>query len=180
MTQVLAAAPTLDGAPHVPYAMPAGTLRLQRRNTLALAGIALLAGATLYLGRIPTLAEHWTAAVPLTSVLRTIARPLLQHVPNWFLGSAPDGLWALALALTLGAVTRRRYFALAQAAGVSLALGYEAAQAVGLVRGTFDWLDILAIAISYAIGAAFAARANAHKYIMQLTTLLPHVRKHAP
>jgi hypothetical protein len=84
-----------------------------------------------------------------------------SRAPALILGSLPDAAWAWAFGAALSLVWLGRAWrekAAWLAAGAVLALLAEIGQALGVVPGTFDVIDLVAIALGYAAGAALASR----------------------
>jgi hypothetical protein len=80
--------------------------------------------------------------------LRTVAVPLRQYMPSFVLFSLPDGLWTYGLIASLRLVWRSENCRAAYSwVGLATALSVlpELGQAVGLVPGTFDLADLLAM-----------------------------------
>jgi peptidoglycan/LPS O-acetylase OafA/YrhL len=80
-------------------------------------------------------------------------------LPRVLAGSLPDALWAWAFGASLALVWRRRSWrekAPWLAAGAALALGTELGQALGLMSGTFDVLDLVALGVGYVLGVILA------------------------
>jgi hypothetical protein len=107
---------------------------------------ALAIGSIPYLARPGTTllgsAAGWKFAVPV-------------RLPALVAATLPDAAWAFAIAYTLSslwrgpsAVARPAWIA----AGFVLGVGWELAQAVELVPGTFDLRDLLASALAYGVG----------------------------
>lgn len=101
----------------------------------------------------------WLARVGATDAARaTIGRAPL---PRAIGGALPDLAWAWAFGAALSLVWRNQPIRDAApwlAAGALAAIGAEVAQAAGLVAGTFDVLDVVAIGVGYALGAIVARR----------------------
>jgi hypothetical protein len=111
--------------------------------------MALACGVVLYIGRGPTRGE---AALGIDDALAPVRRalgPLVQKLPAFVLGSAPDAAWSFALASALAAFGAGRAWLVA---GFVLAVGFEVAQAFHLLSGTFDPVDVIAIVLGYAVG----------------------------
>lgn len=70
--------------------------------------------------------------------------------------SLPDGLWALSAFLILGAVLteNKKFFYIYSAAFLALSVIFELLQFSGFVPGTFDFMDIFAVAAAYLAGVA--------------------------
>jgi hypothetical protein len=86
-----------------------------------------------------------------------------SRAPAVILGSLPDAAWAWAFGAALSLVWLGRAWrekAPWLAAGALLALFAEVGQAVGVVPGTFDASDLVAIALGFAAGAALAGRVD--------------------
>ncbi len=84
-----------------------------------------------------------------------------SRAPAMILGSLPDAAWAWAFGAMLSIVwlgRPSRQKAPWLAAGMVLALLSEIGQAIGVVPGTFDVVDLVAIALGYAAGAMIAGR----------------------
>jgi hypothetical protein len=87
-------------------------------------------------------------------------------VPHAVAGSLPDLAWAWAFGAMLAIVWRGRAWrekAPWIAGGGVVALFCEVGQAWGIVPGTFDPLDLLAITVGYAGGVAISARERARR-----------------
>lgn len=136
----------------------AATLPSLRRAT-AISSLAILAGGLLYLLFRPRtlLLFHAADALGLAALvdrLRQVAS--VWSLPEWVVYSLPNGLWSAAYVVLTPAVTRgyRRRTRLLLAGIIPLVgIASEAMQAVGLLRGTPDWLDVAAYALPYALYA---------------------------
>lgn len=127
-------------------------------DALRHAALPVAAGAAVYLlwrsPRLPVFrlmeALGMDAAV---AAMRVRAAGARTHLPDAVLFALPDGLWVYALTAALALVWRgRRGWAGAACVslGLVLGLGSEAAQALGALPGTFDWMDAaLALALVY-------------------------------
>ena len=78
----------------------------------------------------------------------------ITNMPDWVVFSMPDGLWSLAYVLIAdrlmsGRATRARIaiVSIIPMMGVTS----EFMQAVGLLRGTFDWADVMAYSLPLGI-----------------------------
>jgi hypothetical protein len=108
-------------------------------------------GAAIYvLFRSPRLRVFdWLQAMGLGNAVpaaRAWARPAGEHLPEWLLFSAPDGLWVYGLTACLALVWRGAPSPARRAwlcAGVALGAGGELGQLAGLVPGVFDPADLL-------------------------------------
>jgi hypothetical protein len=84
-----------------------------------------------------------------------------SRVPALVAGSLPDGAWAWAFGASLALVWHGKSWrerAPWLGAGAALALFAEVGQALHVVPGTFDVVDLVAIALGYVLGAALAGR----------------------
>ena len=84
-----------------------------------------------------------------------------SRAPGLLLGSLPDAAWAWAFGAALSLVWSGRSWrekAPWLGAGALLALFAEVGQAIGVVPGTFDAMDLVAIALGFAAGAMLAGR----------------------
>lgn len=82
-------------------------------------------------------------------------------LPRVVVGSAPDFAWAWAFGAALALVWQSRPLRVKApwlVAGALLASYAEIGQLWGLPPGTFDIIDLIAIAVGYALGAAIASR----------------------
>ena len=129
--------------------------------TASAASCALALGAALYLARGVTQGEGALGIELATARLRATVGPWLHGAPAWLRDSGPDAAWSFALACALQLIagsTRSTARATRwHLAGVALAVGYELGQGAGVVRGTFDPLDLLAIVAGYALGLSCSA-----------------------
>lgn len=100
-----------------------------------------------------TWVERLGAAHALGSA-RGRVRPLASALPEWVRYSLPDALWAFAFVSAMCAIWRHRLSA-ASAGWIGFAVlcagGSELGQALGVVRGTFDWHDLLLLAVACAL-----------------------------
>ena len=84
-----------------------------------------------------------------------------SRAPALLLGSFPDAAWGWAFGASLSLLWLGRPWrekAPWLGAGVLLAVLTEVGQAAGVVPGTFDPFDLVAIALGFAAGAALAGR----------------------
>jgi hypothetical protein len=113
-------------------------------------GTLLLGGLIYILFRTPTLKMFdWYDSIGLSTSLNTLrhyASPVVNHIPNWFLYSLPDGLWifsyiSLMLFIWRNSVSFKNIFWILIIP--TLAISSEIGQLFGLVSGTFDFADLL-------------------------------------
>ena len=119
-------------------------------STIILSVLALSLGGIIYISLRPS--EHvffgWISAVGLDSWLNLARHNSLSLdllLPEWFVYSLPNGLWAFAYALLItviwsGSRTWLRYFWMASIP--VLVLGYEVLQYAMIIPGTFCIKDI--------------------------------------
>ncbi len=87
---------------------------------------------------------------------RALARPFGHFVPAFVTFSLPDGLWALSLCSLTGVIWRDRLTGASAPwliASPLIAIGSEIGQGFGLVPGTFDVADLLALVVACALGS---------------------------
>ena len=75
-------------------------------------------------------------------------------VPDWIRFSLPDGLWLYALLSSIRFLWRKQYVPhglLWVWTAISASMMTEILQGFGLIRGTFDWYDLLAYGTSTAL-----------------------------
>lgn len=101
----------------------------------------------------------WLDAVSLTpsiDALRLAAAPWRPE-SSWVLYSLPDGLWLYGFAYAMRSVwPARGEGALWRGAPLALALGSEAAQALQVLQGTFDPLDVATYLAAYGLARVSA------------------------
>jgi len=109
---------------------------------------------------------HWLAYLLPRAVRTARSGGAALGLPRVVVGVVPDLAWAFAFGACLTLVWRGRTGAQGKVwigAGFVVALGCELGQAWGLLPGTFDRLDLVAIAVGYAGGALLSARETAHR-----------------
>ena len=103
-------------------------------------------GVSVYLlFRTPSLLVfQWVEAIGLRAHLMAL-RDCLSDVqlPEWFLYSLPDGIWAYATTMWMVIIWRGARPWPWLSIGVLIAVGAEFGQAVGCVPGTYQHLDVL-------------------------------------
>ena len=130
--------------------------------------LPLLVGGLLYIGlRSPQLVLfRWVELLGLVRVVaawRSVLAPLAPVVPEWVVFSLPDALWTYALAWSLARVWRDSPRALligALTVPVLAGPGYELAQWVGWIPGTFDPVDVLLTSCACLVGAVLGVRSR--------------------
>jgi hypothetical protein len=126
------------------------------------AAVALLLGGSFYLGRGMTRAEEvlpWFAQI-VRPVRASAIGPVVHSLPRVVRDTAPDALWSFALAMALSALAPRASIGLWRVAGFLFAIGFELGQGLGIVRGTFDAKDLLAITVAYVFAIAIASSSS--------------------
>lgn len=129
-----------------------------RQRLQILAGVILLvAGGLIYTLFRPTtlLGFRLTDAIGLSPLINNWRTALASQQPVTFIVYClPNGLWSAAFILIMDRLfahqpLRQRlcWAALIPAIGIAA----ELLQAVGIVPGTFDWLDILCYAVPYLV-----------------------------
>ncbi len=103
-------------------------------------------GATIYLLFRTTslLVFHWLQTLHLLPLVMA-ARQLCSEIrlPEWLLYSLPDGLWVYAVTSWMILIWSRRPPLPWLLIGVALGVGGELGQAVGMVSGTYQHLDMI-------------------------------------
>ena len=120
------------------------------RGLLVLGGSVLFVGALLYLAR-PTdpAAVRWLEALGIPCHgLRAVRAAVFAriHPPAWVRGSASDFAYAFALGTWL--VDARAFIAVL---GGIVVVGHELLQAIGLVGGTFDMVDLVVLFVGFVL-----------------------------
>lgn len=89
--------------------------------------------------------------------IRNLLSPL--GLPEWFLFSLPDGLWLYSLVFALLWVWQNSSWLIRTiwaATGVFLGVGWELGQALALVPGTFDPIDLAFYVVASALAGGAA------------------------
>ena len=129
-----------------------------RQRLQILAGVILLvAGGLIYTLFRPTtlLGFRFTDAIGLSPLINNWRTALATQQPAPFIVYClPNGLWSAAFILIMDRLfahqpLRQRLCWTAVIPGIGIAA--ELLQAVGIVPGTFDWLDILCYAVPYLV-----------------------------
>lgn len=98
--------------------------------------------------------------------LRSIMRPACS-LPPWALYTLPDGLWSFAFATIMARIWWHESNRLQR--GIWLAtiplvgVGYEAGQAIGIVAGTFSWMDLSFSILGIALGFFLCGKSNTER-----------------
>lgn len=135
----------------------------------------IVIGATIYVvWRDPGLVVfdwlEWIGLAEVVAGLRAALAPLAPHLPAWLLLSLPDGLWVYAATAAAVLVwesappswTRCAWLS----SGLVLGAGSELGQALRLVPGTFDLIDLGACTVAAVLALIFTSRSP-----LTLTTL---------
>lgn len=154
-----------------------GMISLGKRTLFLHTVLPLALGGIIY---ILFRSQRLLISVQLASFLGiSTARNMLSSLglPEWFLFSLPDGLWLYSLVFSLQWVWQNSSWLVRSiwaAAGVSLGVGWELGQALALVPGTFDPVDLgfYVVATALAVGAAQYYRGGkAMKRSLKLTLI---------
>lgn len=98
----------------------------------------------------------WMPRVFVDVLRGTIGRIPMPHA---IAGSLPDCAWGWAFGAALGIVWRARPWREKAAwliTGGVLTAFVEIGQAIGVIPGVFDWLDLVSMVVGYALGAFIA------------------------
>ena len=130
-----------------------------RRNvttgiSMAIASLMLTVGGAIYLlFRPQTLVMfHLADTVGLATAIKDCRAATGFRLPEWMIYSLPNALWSAAYILIVDGLLRDDSLKQRlQTVALMPLLGIvsETLQAMGLVPGTFDWLDIGAYALPY-------------------------------
>lgn len=103
---------------------------------------------------------HWFEALHVKEYV--VSLHMSYILPQWIVYSLPDGLWLCSYVLIVSVIwdfeLRQGYpyiFSLPFVAIVS-----ELAQAIGWMRGTFDWLDLLCYVLGLLLGCIIVKYLN--------------------
>ena len=140
---------------------PRGLLRENRWFFCTDVGAPLMVGGLIYLlWRAESLVMfQWVDALGGTEVLRACrawASPVRSFIPEWVAYSIPDAMWVYACTAHFGVIWRGVsgwYSRVWRWLGWVLAFGGELGQGLGLVPGTFDWMDLLLVSVAAACAA---------------------------
>ena len=128
-----------------------------RKTEVALAvGMLILGGAIYLLFRTKRLVMfHVTDTLGLTDAIDGWRQAVKgMRLPEWTIYVLPSALWSGAYILIMDALLRNHRLAtrlLATGFIPLLGIVAEGLQAVGVVPGTFDWLDLVAYTLPYII-----------------------------
>ena len=103
---------------------------------------------------------RWYDVAGLTGMVHSIRNvvPSALAVPCWFRFSLPDALWVYSFTATMCYIWADRdgvWKRVWTSAGVLLGAGGEVGQAIGVVPGTFDLVDLV-LCVLAGLAAAFA------------------------
>ena len=96
----------------------------------------------------------WIQSVGLTKyidVLRLFLFPIKEYLPNWFIYSFPNALWAFSMLSFFALLWRDNkicYYCWILL-GVILSLGMELLQLGGFIAGTFSADDLIVLCVTY-------------------------------
>lgn len=122
-------------------------------SEICLGAISLMCGCVIYLlFRSKSLNIYkWCSAIGLSDNVDEIRKTVTDwNLPDWVRFSLPDGLYCAAYLLLIDAIWRsdtswRKYIILSVVPIVTV--GSEVLQYFGLVKGTFDFADLLCYAL---------------------------------
>jgi hypothetical protein len=113
---------------------------------------------------------RWLAPLHLDGPLgraHAFAAPVRPLLPHWVLYNLPDALWGYTVGATLALTWSRSAAAKSRLSwlvgGLFVVCMFEVAQSLGLVPGTFDWVDLIFSSVGYAAGAFFVLRRTASR-----------------
>ena len=128
-----------------------------RKWTIILASVSFLMGCAVYmLFRSPSVKVFsWLDAIGLKDFFLNVRPDVSKdELPDWLLYSFPDGCWVFSYVLFMDAIWMARiregvFFLLLLPV---IALASELLQGTGLLRGTFDWGDVIAYSLGAILG----------------------------
>ena len=114
-------------------------------TSYALASLLIVGGGIIYVCYRPLSLWFffWVGASEKSKTLMSI-RSAAPDIPGWCIYALPDGLWAVAYGIFIGAIWNFEYPACISVAMLIPAIGIvsEFLQAFHLLPGTFDWVDL--------------------------------------
>ncbi len=119
------------------------------KTQIFLGGMLLLCACIIYLlFRSKSIYLYqWCMAVGLTDIIDQLRKGLQSWIlPDFFRYSLPDGLYCASYILLMDVLWKRSRLSirlLVVSAIPLIAVVHESLQAAGVVRGTFDWWDLL-------------------------------------
>lgn len=134
--------------------------------TFVLSCMCFLVGGLIYVTfRSETLVMFdWFHALgidDLVSSLRDLGASFLP-LPDWLLYSLPDGLWTLSYVLVMSALWDFDFHSHWKMFGLIpfIAISSEFLQLLGLIHGSFDWMDLFAYCFATIIGLIYCKIIN--------------------
>lgn len=126
-----------------------------------MSGICLAAGSLLYICFRPRslLMFQWANSIGTKqniSFIRGATKEIGHRLPEWFMYSLPFSLWVVSYMLAIGAVwvgSRSPVRLVWLSIVPVLSIASEIAQAVHLIPGSFDWVDLGLLTTGSIIGA---------------------------
>ncbi len=141
------------------------------RSVIFMAALSILLGGIIYLAfRSPELAFiQWIGASGSDgwlALFRENAASYGKNLPEWFVYSLPDGLWAFAYALVITSIWTRssswiKYLWLASIP--LLIIGFEAMQYLHIIPGTFCFQDLIAGLAGLTLGYIIGTNTQKHR-----------------
>ena len=142
------------------------------RIPLLIAGLAIVTGGLIYILFRPSefVFFQWIRTLGFGQTLTFLRAPFsaaTSIMPNWFIYSVPDSLWAFAytlIILTLWSGSKSVWRYLWYATIPILLLGSELLQLTGTIRGTFSFSDVGWITAGLFVGILTYAKTTNHLY----------------
>ena len=142
------------------------SMKLNRKKTFAsiVAILSLLLGTAIYsfFRPPPVILKNIYAFIGLESAIENIRIQLTEiALPEWFLYNFPDGLWMLSLSLCILLIwdlgfSRKSIFWIILC--LCIGFGFELLQAIKIVQGIFDPLDLLFISFGFFLALTFTLK----------------------
>ena len=144
-----------------------------RKTYVFLSIVCLLIGSMIYVCfRTDTLLMfHWAQIFGLGDDIHTLrdnARPLRHLMPAWANNSLPYAMWVVSCMLAQLAIWHKSkaiYRYLWILAAPVLAIASELAQALRVIPGTFDWVDLILLALGAIVGAVACFSYSRSSYV---------------
>ena len=146
-----------------------------RKSLSVMSGICLTAGSLLYICFRPRSLLMFQLAISIginqnISLIRGPTKEISHRLPEWIIYSLPFSLWVVSYMLAIGAAwegsrSPARLVWLAIVPAMSIAS--EIAQAVHLIPGSFDWVDLVLLTTGTIIGAILVKANGGAEYVKQ-------------
>ena len=132
--------------------------------TYVIAMLLISTGGFIYLCYRPLSLRifEWTGLSASTQWLAAFRSASTTSMPEWVVYAFPDGLWACAYTICIGAIWD---FSFSKCIPVALAIPIvgimsELLQAIGQVQGVFDYADLIAYIVGAIIGLVYIYMIN--------------------